>query len=191
MARNKFDQDETLETPFSFSHLKRAGKYIKRHARRMITALTLSAHGGHHRPAGPQDHPVRAGQHHPGQERPPADSAVGGAAGRHSIISVAFTTHPLPADDPWWARTSSTTSARTCSSICRSFPSSYYDDRPHGKILTRVVHYVNNVSDILSNGIINFVLEIFNILFICHLHVCHQRPSCPCMVFAGMPVFLW
>ena len=30
MARNKFDQDETLETPFSFSHLKRAGKYIKR-----------------------------------------------------------------------------------------------------------------------------------------------------------------
>ena len=27
----------------------------------------------------------------------------------------------------------------------------YYDDRPHGKILIRVVNYVNSVSDMLSN----------------------------------------
>ena len=34
----------------------------------------------------------------------------------------------------------------------------YYDDRPHGKILIRVVNYVNSVSDMLSNGLINMVL---------------------------------
>jgi len=43
---------------------------------------------------------------------------------------------------------------------------SFYDGRPHGKIFVRVVPYVNSVSDALSNGIINFVLEVLNILFI-------------------------
>ncbi|MBR5357330.1 MAG: ABC transporter ATP-binding protein, partial [Lachnospiraceae bacterium] len=42
----------------------------------------------------------------------------------------------------------------------------YYDDRPHGKILIRVVNYVNSVSDMLSNGLINVILEIFNLIFI-------------------------
>ena len=31
MARNRFDVDETLETPFNIKHLLRAGVYIKRH----------------------------------------------------------------------------------------------------------------------------------------------------------------
>jgi ATP-binding cassette subfamily B protein len=43
---------------------------------------------------------------------------------------------------------------------------SFYDSRPHGKIFVRVVPYVNNVSDALSNGILNFILEILNIIFI-------------------------
>jgi ATP-binding cassette subfamily B protein len=45
-------------------------------------------------------------------------------------------------------------------------PFSFYDSRPHGKIFVRVVPYVNSVSDALSNGILNFVIEILNILFI-------------------------
>ncbi|MDR2402425.1 MAG: ABC transporter ATP-binding protein/permease [Spirochaetaceae bacterium] len=43
---------------------------------------------------------------------------------------------------------------------------SFYDSRPHGKIFVRVVPYVNNVSDALSNGILNFIIEILNIIFI-------------------------
>ena len=31
MARNKFDIDETLETPFSLKHLVRASVYILKH----------------------------------------------------------------------------------------------------------------------------------------------------------------
>ena len=41
----------------------------------------------------------------------------------------------------------------------QELPFQYYDDRPHGKILIRVVNYVNSVSDMLSNGLINIVLE--------------------------------
>ena len=42
MARNKFDQDEVLESPFQWSHLKRAFQYIRRHRVQMLLALGLS-----------------------------------------------------------------------------------------------------------------------------------------------------
>ena len=48
----------------------------------------------------------------------------------------------------------------------QELPFEYYDNRPHGKILIRVVNYVNSVSDMLSNGIINVILECLNMLFI-------------------------
>ena len=43
MARNKFDVDERLETPFQWKHLKRAGAYIGKHKWKMILALLLSS----------------------------------------------------------------------------------------------------------------------------------------------------
>ena len=43
MARNKFDVDETLESPFDASHLKRTLHYIGRHKWKMLFALLLSA----------------------------------------------------------------------------------------------------------------------------------------------------
>ncbi|MBQ6255027.1 MAG: ABC transporter ATP-binding protein, partial [Clostridia bacterium] len=43
MARNKFDGDDRLETPFQWTHLKRAGKYIAKHKYKMLLALLLSA----------------------------------------------------------------------------------------------------------------------------------------------------
>ena len=43
MARNRFDVDETLETPFNVKHLLRAGVYVKRHSKKMILSLVYSA----------------------------------------------------------------------------------------------------------------------------------------------------
>lgn len=45
MARNKFDIDERLETPFSLKHLKRSMVYVKKHSRRMILATVLTMLG--------------------------------------------------------------------------------------------------------------------------------------------------
>lgn len=42
----------------------------------------------------------------------------------------------------------------------------YFDSRPHGKILIRVVNYVNSLSDLLSNGIINLISDLFSLVFI-------------------------
>ena len=48
----------------------------------------------------------------------------------------------------------------------QELPFSYYDDRPHGKIQVRVVNYVNSLSDLLSNGILNTITDLCNLIFI-------------------------
>ncbi|MGX6978407.1 ABC transporter ATP-binding protein [Vagococcus elongatus] len=46
----------------------------------------------------------------------------------------------------------------------QKLPFSYFDSRPHGKILIRVVNYINTLSDLLSNGLINLISDLFNVL---------------------------
>ena len=48
----------------------------------------------------------------------------------------------------------------------QSLPFSYFDSRPHGKILIRVVNYVNSLSDLLSNGIIQLISDLFTLIVI-------------------------
>ena len=48
----------------------------------------------------------------------------------------------------------------------QALPFSYFDDRPHGKILIRVVNYVNSLSDLLSNGIIQLISDLFTLIVI-------------------------
>ncbi len=43
----------------------------------------------------------------------------------------------------------------------QKLPFSYFDSRPHGKILVRVVNYVNTISQLISNGLINLVTDLF------------------------------
>lgn len=69
----------------------------------------------------------------------------------------------------------------------QKLPFQYYDDRPHGKILIRVVNYVNSVSDMLSNGLINVVLEIMNLIFIVIFMFCVDV-KLSLVVMAGVPV---
>jgi ATP-binding cassette subfamily B protein len=40
----------------------------------------------------------------------------------------------------------------------------FFDTRPHGKILIRVVDYINNLSNILSSGLINVISDVLSIL---------------------------
>jgi ATP-binding cassette subfamily B protein len=65
---------------------------------------------------------------------------------------------------------------------------SFFDSRPHGKIFVRVVPYVNSVSDALSNGIINFVIEVLNIIFIIFF-MYKVSPQLATITVLGLPVF--
>jgi len=40
----------------------------------------------------------------------------------------------------------------------------FFDSRPHGKILIRVVNYINTLSDLFSNGLINLISDLFSIV---------------------------
>ena len=71
----------------------------------------------------------------------------------------------------------------------QELPFSYYDSRPAGKILVRVINYVNSVSDILSNGIINSILEIINVAVII-VFMYSMDATLATVVVSGLPVFI-
>ncbi len=69
----------------------------------------------------------------------------------------------------------------------QELPFSYYDDRPHGKIQVRVVNYVNSLSDLLSNGIVNTVTDLCNLFFIIiFMLICDTRLTLICL--CGLPL---
>ena len=48
----------------------------------------------------------------------------------------------------------------------QALPFTYFESRPHGKILIRVVNYVNSLSELLSNGIIQLISDLFTLVVI-------------------------
>lgn len=162
--RNTYKEDEVLETPFDYHHLLRAFVYIKKYIGKMVFALILSAVGG------------ITGLFGPMITQKALDVAIPNKNVRmlfmlvallcfSFILSIIFTTIR--------SRIMIKVSQNIIYDIrkdifehLQELPFQYYDDRPHGKILIRVVNYVNSVSDMLSNSLINLVLEIINLLFI-------------------------
>ena len=164
MARNTYKQDEILEEPFDIRHLLRASSYIKKYQKRMICAILLSGIGGAFGYVAPMIIQRALDVAIPGKNFRLLFSLVGALIGIYTV-SVIFTTIR--------SRIMVDVSQSIIYDIrkdlfehLQKLPFQYYDDRPHGKILIRVVNYVNSVSDMLSNGLINILLESFNLLFI-------------------------
>ncbi len=187
MARNKFDVDERLESPFRWKHLKRAGKYIARHKYKMIAALLLSALASVASLFIPKITQWVLDEAVPNQDT----AMIGRMAGMFIgiiALSIVFTTIR--------SRMMAHVSQRIIYDIrsdlfahLQKLPFSYYDSRPAGKILVRVINYVNSVSDILSNGIINMILEIINLVFII-VFMFSTNATLATVIIAGLPVFI-
>ena len=186
MARNKFDIDENLESPFNIKHFRRAAVYIKKQKKPMLLAFALSA--------------LSAG------------IALSAPLIIQHVVDVTIPAKEVPQLFGWSALLLLTIVVSVVLATIRSrimtrvgqdiifeirtdlfkhlqeLPFKYYDDRPQGKILIRVVNYVNSVSDVLSNGIINFILEIVNLLFIAaFMFAVDVRLSL--VILGGLPVF--
>ncbi len=71
----------------------------------------------------------------------------------------------------------------------QELPFSYYDSRPHGKILVRVVNYVNSLSDLLSNGLINLVTDSFSLFVIIGFMILIS-PKLTLVCMAGLPILI-
>ena len=65
-------------------------------------------------------------------------------------------------------------------------PFSFFDSRPHGKILVRVVNYINSLSDMLSNGLINVITDMFSLVVIVVLMLLID-PRLTLVAMAGVP----
>lgn len=184
MARNKYDIDEILESPFDIKHLKRAMVYVSRYKKRMIISLLLSAAA------------VIIGLFAPVITQYAIDRAIPDKNIPQLVLMAALLLLTIVVNI-----TFATVRSRIMTKVgqdiifdirtdlfehLQRLSFEYYDSRPHGKILVRIINYVNSVSDTLSNGIITFILEIFNLIFIAvFMFMMHWKMAL--VILAGVP----
>ncbi|WP_058303031.1 ABC transporter ATP-binding protein [Gorillibacterium timonense] len=187
MARNKFDIDENLESPFDITHFRRALVYIKKQKKPMIVALVLSALSAAIALSAPLiiQHVVDVTI--PAKDKLPL---VGWSALTLATIVISVVLATIRSRIMTSVGQDIIFDIRTdLFKHLQELPFQYYDDRPQGKILIRVVNYVNSVSDVLSNGIINFILEILNLIFIA-VFMFAVNVQLSLVILAGLPIFL-
>ncbi len=184
MARNTYREDEKLEKPFDIKHLLRASVYIKKYFKNMIGALLLSALGG------------VASLFAPIIIQKALDEAVPNQDMKQ-LIMLAVVLACCYGFSVFMYTMRSKIMVNVSQNIIydirqdlfthlQKLSFNYYDSRPHGKILIRVVNYVNSVSDMLSNGLINIILESINlILIIVFMFIVDVKLSL--IVLAGVP----
>ncbi len=165
MARNKFDIDEQLETPFDIRHLKRSLVYAGKYKGRIALSLTLSAVAVIIGLLSPLIVQNAIDNYMESTETIPQLLLSGLGVLLCIVVSVIF------------SKIRSTMMTKVGQDIVydirrdlfehmQRLSFEYYDSRPHGKILTRIINYINSISDLMTNGLINFILEIFNLVFI-------------------------
>ena len=184
MARNKYDIDEVLESPFDIKHLKRAMVYVSRYKKRMIISLLLSAAA------------VIIGLFAPVITQYAIDNTIPDKNIPQLVLMAALLLLTIVINIIF-----ATIRSRIMTKVgqdiifdirtdlfehLQRLSFEYYDSRPHGKILVRIINYINSVSDTLSNGIITFILEIFNLIFIAvFMFMMHWKMAL--VILAGVP----
>ncbi len=187
MARNKFNVDETLETAFNASQFKRALYYVFRYKKLFVGAFLFSLVSsvlGLLMPLfteGAIDVMI------------PAKDVKGLVLSGLALVAIVM-------GQAFCNRFRSRCAALAGQAIIRDMrrdlyvhlqdlPFDYFDSRPHGKILVRVINYVNAVSDFLTNGLVNVVLQFVNLVII-SIFMLSVNAKLSLLVFAGIPVFV-
>ena len=164
MARNKFDVDETLETEFNIEHIKRLWQYIKPYRKDLLTTLVMMILSNLAVLLGP--YLLR----HAINNVIPAGDMLG-------LLFVAllflFSIFVSMVCMKYRIRVMSRVAQNVILNLRRDLFNhlqklsfNYYDSRPHGKIIIRVVNYVNALNDLLQNGIINMMTDLFSLVLI-------------------------
>lgn len=187
MARNKYDIDETLQSEFSVAHLKRLGSYIRPYRKDMVITIVMMLISS------------ALGMLTPKILMTIVDDYIPNKNTR-GIVGISFLLLAIYLVIVIILRMKITITARLGQNIIhqirsdifnhlQELPFSYYDDRPHGKIQVRVVNYVNSLSDLLSNGIVNTITELFSLFFIVGFMLSISvRLTLICMV--GLPLLM-
>ncbi len=165
MARNKIDIDETLQSEFNIRQVARLYKtYIRPHTRDLAVTITLMLISSALSMLTPIILKVIMDDFIP-------------AGNIRGIVLISLGLLLINIICVSILRMKITITTRLGQSIIheirkdiffhlQELPFSYYDDRPHGKIQVRVVNYVNSLSDLLSNGIVNTFTDLCSLFFI-------------------------
>ena len=162
MARNTFDQDETLEQGFNMYHVRRLYDYMRPYLKPILWCMFLMIISSLLGLLGPYIIKVAL------DDLIPAKNLTG-----LCIATILFILSLVGIS--WIMKNRLITMGRVGQDILidmrhdlfvnlQKLPFTYYDNRPHGKILVRVVNYINSLSDLLSNGFVNLVADIFSII---------------------------
>ena len=162
MARNTFDVDETLEKEFNWSHYKRLGAYIKPYKKAVFKTLFVIILANLASMLGPYFTKIAIDQVIP--QKNLSLLLILGAIFLFSLVIIG-----------WCMRYRIYAITEIGQDILKDMrfsifehlqklPFSYFDSRPHGKILIRVVNYINTLSDLLSNRLINLISDLFNVI---------------------------
>ncbi|MBX9138312.1 MULTISPECIES: ABC transporter ATP-binding protein [unclassified Clostridium] len=157
MARNKYDVDEELQAGFNISHLKRLIKYMKPYKNKIIISVTLMLISSFVSLLGPYLIKIALD-----------DIIPSGNLANLVILSIIYAFSLILVSA--FMKQRIITMGKVGQDILvdmrkdlfvnlQSLPFSYYDSRPHGKILVRVVNYINSLSDLLSNGFVNLIAD--------------------------------
>ena len=186
MARNKFNIDEELDAPFNWGQFKRALVYIKRYSKNVTFMFLLSCGAILLRLLPPMIQRWIIDDYIP--KKDVRTIAIFGGA-MFAVYIVIIILDRLRSKISIRTGQTIVTDMRTdVFSHLQKLSFDYYDSRPHGKILTRVINYVNSVSDFLTNGLINAILEFINMFFILFFMFAIS-PKLTLVVLAGLPVF--
>ena len=162
MARNKYNVDEELEAGFNLSYLKRLLKYMKPYKTKIITSVFLMLVSSSISLLGPVIVKTALDNYIPNKDIR--------SLGLISVLYIMiFITIAIIMKHRMY------TMGEVGQNILvdmrydlfnnlQYLPFNYYDSRPHGKILVRVVNYINSLSDILSNGFVNLIADIVTLI---------------------------
>ncbi|MBC2243505.1 ABC transporter ATP-binding protein [Listeria booriae] len=162
MARNKFNVDEELEAEFDITHLKRIMVFVKPYQKPIYITLFVILLANVATMLGPYLTKVVIDT-----AIPQKDMTL------LAWLGVAFVASVVVTGLCMWYRIGAIT--RIGQDILKDMrfsifehlqklPFAYFDSRPHGKILIRVVNYINTLSDLLSNGLINLISDILSVV---------------------------
>ncbi len=164
MARNRYDVDEIIEEKFDINQIKRLAHYIVPYKKKMLLALVLMLSSSFLSTFIPKFVQLEMDVYIPAGD-------MGGIV-RLSVFTAAICIYLVVC-----LRLKINLTMQVGQDVIhqiredifahlQELPFRYYDERPHGKIQVRVVNYVNNLSDILSNGILQTITDLFNLFFI-------------------------
>lgn len=162
MARNKYDVDEELQEGFNISHLKRLIRYMKPYKNKVLLSVALMIISSFVSLLGPYLTKIALD-----------DIIPSGNLVNLVILSVIYTLSLVLVSV--FMKQRIITMGKVGQDILvdmrkdlfvnlQTLPFSYYDSRPHGKILVRVVNYINSLSDLLSNGFVNLIADIVTLI---------------------------